>query len=100
MTSSRSHRDAALQQQAADLVDNRRAPHDPAFAHPGQGLHVQLFVTLDRHEAHLRLPYRFSAIVSGVDEVVLVGLHKRLLHTAPESGAPNALACGSPLPKK
>jgi hypothetical protein len=72
-----SYRDASLQQQTTDLVHYCSSSHDPAFTHSMQRLHVQLFIGLDRHEAH---PWPSNGFGDGlgIDEVALVGLHKRL----------------------
>ncbi len=77
MAPSRPHRDAPLQQQTPDLVHHCRTSHDPAFTHSMQRLHVQLFIGLDRHKAHRGTAHSFSDCFC-INEVVLVGLHKRL----------------------
>ncbi len=48
------HHDAALQQQRAQVVDQRRALRHQSRACPMQGLDVRLRLALDRHEAHRR----------------------------------------------
>ena len=47
------------------------------IAHPVQRLQVELVVRLDRNEAHVLALHRLSDGL-GIQEVVLVGLHKRL----------------------
>ena len=71
------HRDAALDQEAADLVDGARALTHQARAHLVQRQQVHLLRRLDAHEVHGRalhgLGNRF-----GIPVVVLVPLEERL----------------------
>lgn len=68
---------AALKQKGAYLVDDCGAPRDEPVTNPMHRLEVELVIGLNRDEAHvlaldcLRDSFR-------IDEVVLVGLHKRL----------------------
>ncbi|HWR16059.1 MAG TPA: hypothetical protein VN577_14625 [Terriglobales bacterium] len=45
--------DAAFEQEAAHLVDERRASMHETIAHAVHGLQIQLLVGLDGHEAHV-----------------------------------------------
>src|SRR6202163_2813110 len=45
---------ASFEQQSTNLVDDCRATHHPTLAHAMQGLHIQLVMSLDRHETHRR----------------------------------------------
>src|SRR5260370_8537601 len=45
---------ASFEQQSPNLVDDCRATHHPTLAHPMQGLHIQLLISLYRHETHRR----------------------------------------------
>src|ERR1700730_14926156 len=45
---------ASFEQQSTNLVDDCRATHHPTLAHAMQGLHIQLVISLDRHETHRR----------------------------------------------
>src|SRR6516225_8284009 len=47
-------RDAALQQQSTNLVDDRGTSYYPALTYAVKGLQIQLIVGLDRHETHPR----------------------------------------------
>jgi len=53
----RSHRkgDAAFQQGSADLVDQGGATLYQSITNPVHGLHIELLVGLDWHEAHILL---------------------------------------------
>jgi hypothetical protein len=53
MAPSLPHSDPAFQQQAANLIDDRRATHYPSLSHSMQGLKIQLIIGLDRHEPHV-----------------------------------------------
>src|ERR1017187_4915672 len=77
MTPALAQSDTAFEQQTSNLVNNCRAAHDPALAHPMQGLHVELLVGLDRHKAH-RGPAHCLSNRFSVDVIALVGLHERL----------------------
>jgi hypothetical protein len=69
--------DAALQKKRAYLVDYRSAPRDEPVTNTVHRLKVELIVSLDRDEAHVLALDGFGDGFR-VDEVVLVGLHKRL----------------------
>src|SRR5262249_5578030 len=45
---------ATFEQQSTNLVDDCRATHHPALAHPMQRLQIQLVIGLDRNKAHRR----------------------------------------------
>jgi hypothetical protein len=55
-----SHRDAALQQEGADLVDNAGTLTDQSLAHPMQGLEIKLVRRLGRDELHGRALHRLG----------------------------------------
>src|ERR1700730_8785402 len=61
----------------AQLVDHGRSTRDETIAHTMHGLQVELVVGLDRNEAHV-LPVHRLGDGLGIQEIVLVGLHKRL----------------------
>ena len=71
--------DAAIEQEAADLIDQRRAAMHQAVPHPMHRLQVELLLRLDGDEAHVLLGHGFGDRL-GIDEVVLVrlaiGLHE------------------------
>src|SRR6266446_3894585 len=67
----------AFEQQSTNLVDDCRATHHPALAHAMQGLHIQLVIRLDRHEAHRRPCDRLSNRL-GIDVIALVRFYVRL----------------------
>jgi len=69
-------RDAALQQESADLVDKRRPVMHQAVAHAMQRLQVELVIGLDRHETHVLARHRLRDRL-GIEEVVLVRLEER-----------------------
>src|ERR1700688_4992216 len=68
---------ASFEQQSTNLVDDCRATHHPTLAHAMQGLHVQLVISLDRHETHRR-PCDSLSDRLGIDIVALVRFHVRL----------------------
>src|SRR6266478_5875223 len=68
---------ASFEQQSTNLVDDCRATHHPALAHAVQGLHIQLVISLDRHEAHCRPCDRLSNRL-GIDVIALVRFYVRL----------------------
>ena len=68
--------DAILQQQTADVVDQRRAPAHHLLPSPMQRLDVLLLDALDRHEAHVRTLDRFANRL-GIARIVLGALDAR-----------------------
>src|ERR1700733_11809574 len=62
---------------APQLVDHGRSARNETSAHTMHGLQVELVIGLDRNEAHV-LPVHRLGDGLGIQEVVLVGLHKRL----------------------
>jgi len=69
----RSHREAALQQEGADLIDDTGAlPHQP-LAHAMQRLQVELIGRLGRDEPHRRSLHRLGDRL-GITEIVLLSL--------------------------
>ena len=54
------HRDAALQQEGADLIDDAGALPDQPLAHAMQRLQVELVGGLGRDELHRRALHRFG----------------------------------------
>jgi len=60
-----------------DLVDDGSAPGDQPIPNTMDRLQVQLVVGLDRDKPHVLTFDGFSDSL-GINEVVLVGLHKRL----------------------
>src|SRR5258708_18902526 len=68
---------ASFEQQSTNLVDDCRATHHPALAHPVQGLQIQLVIGLDRHKAHGRSCDSLGDRL-GIDVVALIGFHVRL----------------------
>ena len=70
-----SDRDAAFEQEAADLVDHRRALPDQTAAHPVQGLQIELLRRLQGHRAHGG-PLRRLGDGLGVAVIVLVPLEE------------------------
>jgi hypothetical protein len=67
----------ALQQERSYLVDDRCAPGNKPVTNPVDRLQVKLVIRLDRDETHvLALDSLGNSL--RVNEVVLVGLHKRL----------------------
>ena len=69
--------DTAVEQEGADLVDNRRTLADQVGAHPMQGLQVELLLRLGRDEAHGRALHGLGDGFR-VAEVVLVALEEGL----------------------
>src|SRR5467141_757344 len=67
---------ASFEQRSANLVDDCRAPHHPTLAHAMRGLHIQLLISLDRHETHRR-PCDSLSDRLGIDIVALVSFHVR-----------------------
>ena len=67
------HRNAALQQEGADLIDDAGALADQPLPHPVQCLQIQLLRGLGRHEPHRRALHGFSNRF-GIIEVVLLSL--------------------------
>src|SRR5260370_1590002 len=65
---------ASFEQQSPNLVDDCRATHHPTLAHPMQGLHIQLLISLDRHETHRR-PCDSPSDRLGINIVALVRFH-------------------------
>jgi hypothetical protein len=72
-----SHRNSALQQEGADLVDHCRALADQAGANAMKSLQIELFDTLCGHKPHGGPLHGFSNGF-GITEVVLVALAERL----------------------
>jgi hypothetical protein len=70
------HRDAAFQQEGADLIDDARALADQSLAHPVQRLQIELLGGLRYHELHGRALHRFGDCF-GVTKVVLLSLRVR-----------------------
>jgi hypothetical protein len=68
---------AALQQEGTQLVDHGRSSCDQAVAHTMQSLQIELVICLDRHKSHVLAAHCLSDRLC-IEEVVLVGLHKRL----------------------
>ena len=54
------HRDAALQQECADLIDDAGALADQSLTHPMQRLQIELVGGLGRDKLHRRTLHRFS----------------------------------------
>src|SRR6266545_2817267 len=71
------HYDAALDEEAADLIDHTRTLADKARAHAMQSQQIHLLWRLDRHEVHGRPLHRFRNRL-GIAVVVLVTLEERL----------------------
>jgi hypothetical protein len=71
------YRDAALDQEAADLIDHSRPLANETRAHPMQGQQVHLLRRLDRHEVHGWPLHGFGNRL-GIAVVVLVPLEERL----------------------
>src|ERR1035441_8682299 len=69
--------DAALEEEAADLVDHRRTALSQPVAHPVESLQVELFVGLDGNKPHVLPRNRFGDGLR-VEKVVLVRLEKWL----------------------
>src|SRR5437868_2037840 len=67
------HRNAALQQEGADLIDDAGALADQSLSHPMQRLQVELIGSLRRHELH-RWPLYCLSDRLRVVEVVLLSL--------------------------
>jgi hypothetical protein len=67
------HRNAALQQEGADLVDDAGALADQSLAHPVQRLQVELIGSLRRHELHRWTLHRLCNRLR-ITEVVLLSL--------------------------
>src|SRR5258708_27203869 len=65
---------ASFEQQSTNLVDDCRATHHPTLAHAMQGLHIQLLISLDRHETHRR-PCDSLSDRPGINIVALVRFH-------------------------
>ena len=72
-----SYGDAALDQEATDLIDYARALTHKTRAHAVQCQQVHLLWRLDRHEAHRRSLNGFRNCL-GVAVVVLVPFEERL----------------------
>src|SRR6266436_1556270 len=68
---------ASFQQQSTNLVDDCRATHHPTLAHAMQRLHIQLVISLDRHEAHRR-PCDSLSNRLGIDVIAFVRFYVRL----------------------
>src|SRR5712691_6577385 len=77
MTPSLPQSNATFEQQSTNLVDDCRATHHPALAHPVQGLQIQLVISLDRHETHRR-PCDSLRDRLGIDVIALVRFYVRL----------------------
>src|SRR5690348_16396211 len=69
--------DAALQQEAADLIDQRGTALHQSIPNSVHGLHIELLLGLDLHEAHVLFGYRFGNRFP-INEVILVRLSIRL----------------------
>ena len=67
------HRNAALQQEGTNLIDDAGALADQAFAHPVQRLQVELLGRLGGNEFHRRTLDRFGDGF-GILEVILLSL--------------------------
>ncbi len=67
------HRNAALQQEGADLIDDAGALADQSLTHPVQCLQVELIGGLRRHELHRRTLHRLGDRLR-IAEVVLLSL--------------------------
>jgi hypothetical protein len=67
------HRNAALQQEGADLIDDTGALTDQPLTHPVQRLQVKLPGGLRRYDSHRWALHRFSDRL-GVAEVILLSL--------------------------
>jgi hypothetical protein len=65
------HRNAALQQEGADLIDNAGTLADQALPYPVQRLQVELIRGLRRHELHGRSLHRLGDCL-GIAEVILL----------------------------
>ena len=68
------HHVAALEEQASDLVHQRRPIADQPVAHAMERLHVELLLRLQRHEAHGG-PARGLGDRLGIAVVVLLRFH-------------------------
>src|SRR5262249_26028913 len=71
------HDDAALHQEAADLIDHPRPLADEARAHAMQSQQVHLLRRLDRHEVHGWPLHGFRNRL-GITAVVLANFEERL----------------------
>jgi len=67
------HRNAALQQEGPDLIDNAGALADQALPYPVQCLQIELIRGLGRHELHGRSLHRLGDCL-GIAEVILLPL--------------------------
>src|ERR1039457_3321046 len=67
------HRNAALQQESADLIDDAGVLADKPLPHPVQRLQVELIGGLRRHELHRRALHRLGDRLS-IAEVILLSL--------------------------
>ena len=89
------HRNAALQQEGADLIDNAGALADQALPYPVQRLQVELIRGLRRHELHGRSLHRL-AIASASRKSFFCPFEYE--HTSPASAGHcvqgDYLACG------
>ena len=65
------HRNAALQQEGANLIDNAGALADQALPYAVQRLQIQLLRGLGRHELHRRSLHRLGDGL-GIAEVILL----------------------------
>jgi hypothetical protein len=65
------HRNAPLQQEGADLIDDAGTPTEQALADPVQGLQVKLVRRLGRNELHGRALHRLGNRLR-IAEVVLL----------------------------
>jgi hypothetical protein len=71
------HGDAALEQEATDLIDDCRALPDASAPHPVQGLQIKLLGRLQRHRTHGWTLRRLGDGL-GIAVVVLVAFEERL----------------------
>ena len=67
------HRNATLQQEGPDLIDDAGALADQSLPHPVQRLQVELIGGLGRHELHRQPLFRLGNRLR-VAEVVLLSL--------------------------
>jgi hypothetical protein len=70
--------DASLQQEGAHLVDDSGTATNQSLAHAVKSLKIKPIVGLDRHKAHVLALHRLGDSF-GIEEIVFVGLHKRLI---------------------
>jgi hypothetical protein len=71
------HRDAVLQEKAADLIDDRGPLSHQAIAHAMQRLEIALFVRFRWYAPHPGTLHGFSDRMR-ISKVILVGLPERL----------------------